>query len=220
MSLYKVLIVGDSRLRHLEAFLNNTNLNIRYTVITLPGANLHRIASVAAETLDNNFSFHLTIIAGGINDLSMIRHVPLRHARPRFNQVEVLVNYTVDEMRRCVDHVRNHSYMPVALATISGMCLSQYSPLLSDFLYTYQPIVDQAITQINLRIRGINRMNSLRSPDLSSAVNRCVGHRGRYRTHYTYLFDGLHPGYLLRRTWSQNIHTYCSQIFPELTDHT
>lgn len=145
MSLYRVLIVGDSHMRHFEAFLNNTTLNIRYTVVTLPGANLNRIATVAAEMLDNNFSFHLTIIAGGINDLSMLRHIPSRHARPRFNSIDILVDYTVEEMRRCIQHVRNHSYMPVALATLSGMHLSQYSPNLWDFLFTYQPIVDQAI---------------------------------------------------------------------------
>lgn len=217
MSLYRVLIVGDSRMRHMEAFLNNTTLNIQYTVIMLPGANLHRIATTTADILDNNFSYHLAILAGGINDLSMIRHIPSRHARPRFNQVDTLVNHTAEEMRRCIEYVRAHSYMPIALATLSGLCLSQYSPLLYDFLYTYQPIVDQAIPQINHRVRGINRMNNLRSPDLSSAVNHCVGRRGRYRTHYPLLFDGLHPGYTLRRTWSQNIHTYVVQMFPELS---
>lgn len=142
----------------------NLLLNIQYTVITLPGANLHRIATVAAEALDNNFSFHLTIIAGGIKDISMSRHIPSRHARPRFNSVEVLVNYTVDEMRRCTHYVKDHSYMPVALATLGGMCLSQYSLNLCQFLFTYQPTVDCAITQINYRVRGINRMSSLHSP--------------------------------------------------------
>lgn len=161
MSLYRVLIVGDSRTRHLEGFLNNTSLNIRYTVITIPGASLHRIATVAANTLQENYSFHLTIIAGGINDLSMLRYIPSRHARPRYNTVETLVNYTVGEMRRCIEYVTDYSYMPVALATLSGMNLSQYSPRLHNFLYTYQPIIDQAIVEINHQIRGINRMNSL-----------------------------------------------------------
>lgn len=218
MSLYRVLIIGDSRTRHLEGFLNNTTLNIRYTVITVPGATLHRLATVAVNALSQNFSYHLTIIAGGINDLSMLRYIPSRHARPRFNSVETLVNYTVGEMRSCMDYVLNYSYSPVALATLSGMDLSQYSPQLHNFLYTYQPIVDRAIVEINHQVRGINRMNNLRSPDLSSAVNRCAGHQGRYRTHHSYLFDGLHPGYVLRRIWSQNIHTYCARIFPEVID--
>lgn len=217
MSYYKVLIVGDSRMRHLQAFLNNTTLNINYTVITLPGATLRRIASAAIAELNVNYSYHLTIIAGGINDMTMIRYIPSRHARPRINSIESLVCRTVREMRHCVEDVRAHSYMPVALATLSGMSLTQYSPDLYHFLYNYQPYIDQAITQINHRVRGINRLNSLRSPDLSSAVNRCAGHNGRYRTHYSYLYDGLHPGYLLRRTWAQNIHTYFVEIFPEAT---
>lgn len=219
MSLYKVLVVGDSRTRHLEAFPNNTNLNIRYTVRPIPGATLQRIATAAAIALTEDNTYHLTIIAGGINDMSMIRHIPSRHARPRFNSINRLVTHTVREMRRCIEYVSDFSYMPVALATLSGMHLGEYSPSLNHFLFTYQPIIDRAITLINHQVRGINRLNSLRSPDLSSAVNRCIGRHGRYRTHYTYLFDGLHPGYLLRRIWSQNIHTYCAQIFPELTYH-
>lgn len=217
MSRYRVLIVGDSRTRHLEGFLNNTTLNIRYTVITVPGATLHKLATVTVNTLSQNFSYHLIIIAGGINDLSMLRYIPSKHARPRFNSVETLVNHTVGQMRRCIDYVSDYLYMPVALAALSGMNLSQYSPQLHDFLYTYQPIVDRAIVEINHRVRGKNRMNSLRSPDLSSAVNRCIGNHGRYRTHYTYPFDGLHPGYMLRRILSQNIHTHCARIFPEIT---
>lgn len=82
MSYYKVLIVGDSRMHHLEAFLNNTTLNISYTVITLPGATLHRIVAAAIEALDADYSYHLTIIAGGINNMTMIRNLPERHARP------------------------------------------------------------------------------------------------------------------------------------------
>lgn len=196
-------------MRHLEAFLNHTTLNIRYTVITLPGATMHRIAAAAIEELNEDYSYHLTIIAGGINDMTMVCNLPQRHARPRWNSVNQLVRRTVREMRLCMEQVRNHSYMPVALATVSGMSLAEYSPGLHHFLYTYQPYIDQAITQINHLIRGINRLDSLRSPDLSSAVNRCAGRNGRYRTHYGHLFDGLHPGYLLRRTWAQNIHTYC-----------
>lgn len=218
MNFYKVLIVGDSRMRHLEAFLSNTTLNIQYKVITLPGATLRRISAAAIDELNADYSYHLTIIAGGINDLTMIRNIPQRHARPRWNSVTTLVRRTVREMRLCIENVYNHSYMPVALATISGMSLAEYSPGLRHFLYTYQPYIDQAIIQINHQVRGINRLNSLRSPDLSSAVNRCVGRNGRYRSHYTYLFDGLHPGYLLRRIWAQNIHTYCACIFPEVTN--
>lgn len=140
-------------MRHLEAFLNNTTLNIRYTVITLPGATLHRIATAAIAALNEDYTYHLTIIAGGINDMTMIRNLPQRHARPRWNSVRQLVHRTAREMRLCIERVRDHSYMPVALATLSGMSLAEYSPGLHHFLYTYQPYIDQAITQINHLIR-------------------------------------------------------------------
>lgn len=152
MIFYQVLIVGDSRTRHLEVFLNNNTMNIRYTVITIPGASLHRIGTIAVNVLHERNFFHLTIIAGGTNDLSMLRYIPMRHARPRFNDVDTLVAHTTGEMRRCINYVSRHSYTPVALATLSGINLSQYVPQLHDFLFTYQPIIDQAIIEINRQI--------------------------------------------------------------------
>lgn len=113
-------------MRHLEAFLSNTTLNIRYTVITLPGATLRRIAAAAIEALDADYLYHLTIIAGGINDMTMIRNIPQRHAHPRWNSVTALVHHTIREKRLCIENVRNNSYMPVALATLSGINLAEY----------------------------------------------------------------------------------------------
>lgn len=43
MSLYKVLIVGDSRVRYLGNRLDRTSLNIKFTVKSLPGADLRRV---------------------------------------------------------------------------------------------------------------------------------------------------------------------------------
>lgn len=218
-SYYNVLIVGDSRTRFLQNFLNQASLNLRFHVITLPGASLQRIADVAIQTLDNSYNYQLTILAGGINNITMLRYRPTRHATLRYRSATSLIENTIREIRICLEAVQEHSFMPVAIASISGMHLARYSPhFASSSLYHMQRTMNYAITRINLRIRGINRLNSLYTPDLSSAVHRCAGRGGTYRSHYSHLPDGLHPGAHLLRIWSSNIVSYCIRIFPEVTN--
>lgn len=216
-SYYNILIVGDSRTQFLQNFLNQTSLNIRYHVITIPGATLQRIADVAIQTLDNPHYYHLTNHAGGINNITMLRHRPTRHAVLRYRRADVIIENVIREMRICVEAVQEHTYMPVAIASLSGMHLNHYSPTYQFATHYMQRTLDFAITRINLRIRGINRLNSLYTPDLSSAVHRCAGRGGTYRSHYSHLPDGLYPGAHLLRVWTNNLHAYCFRLFPEAT---
>lgn len=66
---YHVLIVGDSRMRYLQKFLNYTSLNIYFTEVTLLGANMRRIMYETLEIVRSSRPYHLIIIAGGINDM-------------------------------------------------------------------------------------------------------------------------------------------------------
>lgn len=217
-SYYNVLIVGDSRTRFLQNYLNQTSLNIRFHVITISGATLQRIADVAIQTLSNMHYYHLTIIAGGINNITMLRYRPVRHATLRYRSADCIIENTIRQIRICIEAIQEHTYMPVAVASLSGMHLSRYSPSYPYNLHHMQRTLDYAITRINLRIRGINRLNSLFTPDLSSAVHRCAGRGGTYRSHYSHLPDGLHPGAHLLRIWTNTVYAYCLRIFPEATN--
>lgn len=211
---YHVLIVGDSRVRQLYGALNVTTLNIEFHVRTVPGAKMDQLALKSITELAYWDGFHLVILVGGINNLSKLYWHPGRHAGPRYRSVSQLVDYTLREMRAAVQKVQSFTSVPVALASMAGMDLVNYSPWYYDRLYPLQPTIDMATIRINLQIRGINRANCLFTPDLSSATNRCSGKGGRYRTHYTQLPDGLHPGYTLRRIWATNIVKYCTRLFP------
>lgn len=159
----------------------------------------------------------LIILAGGINDMSILHRYPTRHVFPRTRVVRNLVNYTLEEMSSCVAGVIQSTNTPVALAMLSGLNLAAHSPSYHDLMYILQPCIDRAIPEINHQIRGINRLNNLYSPDLSSAVHRCTGHGGRYRTHYLQLIDGLHPAPALRQIWARNLQNYCARLFPDIT---
>lgn len=149
--------------------------------------------------------------------MSVLHRHPTRHVFPRTRVTANLVNYTLEEMRSCINGIRQITDTPVALAMLSGLNLAAYSPRYYDLMYILQPCIDRAILEINHQIRGINRLNNLYSPDLSSAVHRCAGHGGRYRTHYSQLYDGLHPSRSLRQIWARNLLAYCARLFPDIT---
>lgn len=70
-------------MRHLQSYLNDTSFNIYFTVVTLPGATLRRIMHEAIEIVRCSRPYQLIIIAGGINDLTVLHRHPTRHVFPR-----------------------------------------------------------------------------------------------------------------------------------------
>lgn len=211
---YHVLIIGDSRTKHLSQVLNKTTLNIIYHVVTVSGARMRRIALRAITELGFYNGYHLIILTAGINDVSKLVWHPSRRAVPRYDSVHKIVECTVYEMQNAVERVRRFTATPVLLASLSGMDLTKYTPWFYGELYPLQPLIDKSIILLNHRIRGINRRYGCSTPDLSSDTNRCHGRGGSYRTHYLYLVDGLHPGFLLRERWANKIINFCARNFP------
>lgn len=107
---YKVLIVGDSRLRHIESHLNATSLNICFTVKMLPGARLTDIVLSAMASLSYTEVYHLVLLIGGINDLSKLVYLPSKHALPRFGNHDDLVNRTLESFRQSMSKIRAIMY--------------------------------------------------------------------------------------------------------------
>lgn len=196
---YNILIIGDSRVSRLETELRKTTLNLDFTVESLPGARFERITLKAMTMLAYYDHFHLVIITGGINDMSKHVHHPSRHALPRFGSVNSLADNTLTIMRTSIQKIKNITSLPVVLATLPGMDLTRYSPEYHELLAPLQHIFDDAITSINKQIRGINRLNNLRSLNLAYPVHWCKGKRGLYRNQYSLLHDGLHPQCLSQR---------------------
>lgn len=204
-----ILIVGDSRTRDLESKLNHASLNLRFTVITLPGANLNSIMLKTLTSLSYPNAYQLIFIIGGINNMTRLLHNPTRHAVPRFRSVSDLIENTLTAMRVALNKIIAITDKPVVLASLPGMDLSAYSPEYRELLFPLQASLDTAITKINLRIRGLNRLNNVQTLNLAYPVHRCKGKNGRYRTQYSLLFDGLHPGTYLQSRWVNAITEFC-----------
>lgn len=214
MEEYHILIIGDSRTRHLSQVLNKTTLNVKFHVRSVSGARMRHITLKAITELAYYNEYHLVILMAGINDVSKLLRHPSRHAVPRFESVYETVMCTMHEMRTAVNKVSRFTTSPVVIASLPGMDLVKYSPWLHRKLYPLQPILDDAIIQINHQIRGLNRFGGMLTPDLSSVTNRCHGRGGFYRSHYLHLIDGLHPGYMLRERWALKIISYCTRFLP------
>lgn len=68
----KILVVGDSRLRHMDLDLNAMDSDFAFICKCLPGGNLWRVMQVAKETILHNNTFFLIIIFAGINDITQL----------------------------------------------------------------------------------------------------------------------------------------------------
>lgn len=212
-----ILIIGDSRMRSMENELNKFTLSLKFSVKFLPGAKLHQLTLKALTSLSYPNSFQLVIIAGGINDMTRLVHIPSRHALPKYGNAEALAEAVLYEMRTSVRRIKEITDIPVVMATLPGMDLAGYSPEFRDLLISLQPCMDNAITTINKQVRGINRLNNIHSLNLAYPVHRCKGKRGYYRNQYSLLVDGLHPGEYLMSIWANALVSYCTRIFPEVT---
>lgn len=125
--------------------------------------------------------------------------------------VESTVNYVIDDFYSLIVNVRVFTSAPIIICPIVGVDLMRYSSH-DWFSFKDQPILDCIVNKVNLQIRGINRLNGLTTPDLSSKVHHCSGHGGKYRSHYGHLWDGCHPSHHLREWWEQKIMEYYSYL--------
>lgn len=203
---YNILIVGDSRIRNLNYYLANSTLNLQFYVKCLPGAKLDQLMLKAMANLSSYDDISMVILIGGINNITW--HATLRHYR----QNEIC-DSVMQELYRITDRIIGISGIPVAFATLPGMSLSAYAPQMEYRLAPLQGILDDAVIEINRRICGLNRLRYLNTPDLAYPVHRCVGRRGRYYSHYSFLYDGLHPGPVLLDKWATKLFEFCALTF-------
>lgn len=214
---HRILIVGDSRIRNLESLLNNTSLNLTFTVECLPGARIERIGLRIMSCLAHTSTYEMVLFVGGINDVTKVKFNPARHATLRYTSSQTICDSIMSQLYLARDNLAKIFDVPVYIATIPGMDLINYSPAVWFRLLTLQEPLDKAMFEINRRIRGLNRGYGLHTLNLAYPVHRCVGHGGRYHSHYGWLWDGLHPGLPLKERWARDIIKFCSENLPNIS---
>lgn len=207
---FRILVIGDSRARYLNSYLNNTSLNLLFEVICIPGAKLEDLVLKTMALLSYEVNYDLIIFTGGINNITRITYRPCKHATLRYNSPDKIVNNVMNKLYEGVEKILNVKSVPLVIATIPGIDLVKYSPHAWFRLLPLQPMLDSSIIEINRQIRGLNRMRGLSTINLAYPVHRCVGRGGKYFAHYALLWDGLHPSTHLIQKWTDEILSYCT----------
>lgn len=207
MSNYPVLIVADSRGRHLETELQYELYNVNYQLIWIKGL---RFCNTTESILPMVYRYKpkLIYLLNGICDITSIRSrnpwmIALRDPCP----MNTTVNYITaadqlhSELYSMSDKI-GHQIM-VIFSTQTGVDLSQYNGYPEELVSPEQAAMNQAITMINRRIFAMNRSMGVITPYLSSVVH--MRHKGKYRFVSNKLVDGCHPTRQLCQAWAQKI---------------
>lgn len=203
---YRILCLGDSRLRYLQYYLNENMRHIQFVCYVFPGATLgHLLYQLRLILMDSSPGhYDYIMVAGGICDITSLTRLPARRVTPYYSSVVA----TVENFERVLsvfrESARLFTQIPIVYATLVGIHLTHYS-LGDDTVYHLQPIIDESIPLMNKIIKEINRWNGLPTPDLAYTIHHSRGHRGTYRTRYRRLADGCHPDEQTRLLWVRAI---------------
>lgn len=208
--IHRVLIVGDSRIRGMGYYLNNTSLNLEFTVQCLPGARIEEIGVKIMTCLAYNDDFDLVLHIGGINDVTKLKFRPSRYATLRYSSGPKTCEEVMLRLYRVREKIANIYGIPMCIATIPGMNLINYSPMMWYRVLPLQETLDLSMFEINRRIRGLNRRYGHSTLNVAYPVHRCGGRGGRYHSHYGWLVDGLHPKQSLMERWANDITNFCA----------
>lgn len=203
----RVLCVGDSRLGHLQALLNNNRRDISFSCFVYPGATLGRLAYETRIIMSHVAQDHYDyiVILGGICDLTLLQKCPVRWIKLAHTSVAGLVDNFERLISLCKSTINLFTACPIIFATVPGVHLNRYIGTDSTELFHSQPVLDAAIPLINVIIKEMGRRNGVPILDLAKFIHHSKGKRGTYRTRYCRLHDGCHPNADTRILWSQEI---------------
>lgn len=203
---FRIMCIGDSRLRHLQPELNTNLRNLHFVCYVFPGATLGHLSYHARQILMNYTPtyFDIILLLGGICDITHLSRYPTRRVIPRYDSVAL----TMENFERLLSLYRElarlFTNVPIIYTPLVGINLMHYS-LEDKSVYPLQPIIDESIPLINKMIKQINQWNGLPSPDIAYTIHHSRGRQGKYRTRYGRLVDGCHPNEATRSLWVKEI---------------
>lgn len=200
-----VLCVGDSRLRHLQPYLNDNQRNLRFTCHEYPGATMGLLLyQLRLLLLQDRSTYDYILVMGGICDLTVLTKTPTKKLTPAYESVSSMVDNFERIHALFRESVALFTKTPIIYIPLVGVQLVHYSNG-DESVRALQPIIDQSIPLINLIIKQVNYLNGLPTPNVAHSIHHCHGRRGKYRTRYCRLYDGCHPDPDTRSIWTREI---------------
>lgn len=205
--MFRVLCIGDSRLRHIQPILNDNHRGINYYCFVYPGATLGRLAYELRIILSlvNESHYDLIVVVGGVCDLTLYQKSPVRWITMAYPSIESTVENFERLLSLCRSTIALFTHTPVLFSTIAGVHMSRYVNTNSLTTYQEQPILDAAIPLINVIIKESSKVCGNPVIDLAKFIHHSKGKGGTYRTRYCRLSDGCHPDENTRRMWAEEI---------------
>lgn len=197
----KILLVGDSRIRHLDMDLNSRDPGFAFVCKCLPGASFMKVVQKAREIITRNNTFSMIILLAGINDVTELIRQPEKMVKIRFTSVSDTLDHLKAQINEGIEALQNTTQIPITVCPLVGIDLKVYSPINDQATYQ-QPIVDQAVSSINKYIYSVNVSHHIPTPHLESTIHKCKGKSGRMVHHYNKLHDGCHPNPDTRVIWA------------------
>lgn len=197
----KVLLVGDSRVRHMDIDLNSRDADFAFVCKCLPGAGFLKVTNKAKEIISRNNTFSMIILLAGINNITeLVRH-PNKLVKIRFPSVSDSLDYLRGQLDEGIAIMQATTQIPFTICPIVGIDLKVYSSN-NDQAWYQQPIVNQAVSCINKYIYSTNASRHIPTPLIESTIHKCKGKARNMVHHYAKLHDGCHPDPDTRTAWA------------------
>lgn len=208
MQVKPILIVADSRGRHLRPWLNQEFTDVHFNLIWRGGLRLDQAADFAQNVILTTRP-KIVYILCGICDLTRLTARNPNHVTLRFSTVHDLVFYYMSNVDLALANVFSlcpqigHHIM-VVFPTLTGMDLSRYNRYPPGLFSPQQHVLNESILRINRAITALNYSMSISTPFLATAVHP----RRRYQNRFVYarLYDGCHLSYRLNYYWARRLY--------------
>lgn len=203
-----IVIVADSRARHLGEHLARQFIHLDYKLIWQPGLRLMNVYNVACSTI-LEVKPKLIYILPGICDVTEIRsHEPRLILLRNPSVVSTVYSYItkLDLLHSQLFSINSYlgHYPMIVFPTQVGMHLSRYSDYPNELIHPHQNILNHSINEINKHITTQNKCMNITTPFLAAPIHiRCCK---RVRHVYNKLQDGLHPSTAICKIWAEKLY--------------
>lgn len=203
-----ILIVADSRGRHLRPWLNREFRNDDFNLMWRGGLRIDQAADFAYEAIIDTRPQIIYILCG-VCDLTRLTSRNPNHVVLRYNTVQDLVYHYMCSIDSAISrifalHPLVGHYIMVVFPTLTGMDLSRYNRYPPGLFSPQQYILNVAVLRINRAITALNYAMHISTPFLATAVH--PRRRQHNRFVYARLYDGCHLSYRLNSYWARRLY--------------
>ena len=121
----RVLVIADSRGKHLQRLLDELGHDMAFTVMVHRGAGMVR-AVEGSRRVVTEFRPDLVIVIAGICDVTL-RDRHNKYTRLRYMDIDRAVEYATEQAKKAIVLLRELGVDYISLATPTGVDLSRYN---------------------------------------------------------------------------------------------